>query len=628
MIQEAIKMGINLHLTLTDVDAMLRRKDLELKRINGKHSKARNFYLAYISEGMGMSQDWGMVMTHQKKNGSLFNSPSTTSVAFSHLQDSHCHSYLCSVLQQFGNAVPTIYPLDAYSRLYMVDTLENLGIDRFFKENIRCVLNETCRHWEEGNEEIFSDPVTCMMALRLLRGHGYDISLESLVMYHEEDFCFDRFGGHLEDIRAALELFRASQSIIYPHESYLENSSSRARHFLKQKISNRPMQVDKFRKRVIEEVADTLKNPYHACLERLANRKHIENYNFDDTRAFKTSTRCTNFCNEVLLQLATEDFSYCQSIHLQEFKELQRWLTESKLDQLTFSRQKLGYCYFSAAATLFSPELAAARTSWAKNGVLTTVVDDFFDVGSSKEEQLNLIELVEKWDANGSVQSCSEKVHIIFAALQATVCEIGKKAYAWQDRDVTGHIVEIWLSLIKSMMKEAEMLRNNSLPTMGEYMENGYVSFALGPIVLPALYFVGPKLSEVVIRSTEYQNLFKHMSTCGRLLNDVQGFQREAKEGKLNAVSLHLLHGGGEINKEDAIRELRWIIDDKRRELLRMVLHGNDSLLRRDCRDLFWKMSKVLHFFYFKDDGFTSQDMGTAVKAVLYDPIEIRSTDK
>ena len=78
---------------------------------------------------------------------------------------------------------------------------------------------------------------------------------------------------------------------------------------------------------------------------------------------------------------------------------------------------------------------------------------------------------------------------------------------------------------MRSMWKEAEMVRNNSVPTMAEYMVNGSVSFALGPIVLPALYFIGPKLSQQVIRSDDYRNLFELMSTCGRLLNDIQGFQ-------------------------------------------------------------------------------------------------------
>jgi len=92
----------------------------------------------------------------------------------------------------------------------------------------------------------------------------------------------------------------------------------------------------------------------------------------------------------------------------------------------------------------------------------------------------------------------------------------------------------------------------------------------------------------------------------------------------LNAVSLHLLHSGGTINKEEAIRELRWIIDDKRRELLRQVLRGDDSVFPRECRDVFWKMCKVLHLFYVKDDGFTSQEMESTVKALLYHPIESR----
>lgn len=69
---------------------------------------------------------------------------------------------------------------------------------------------------------------------------------------------------------------------------------------------------------------------------------------------------------------------------------------ESRLDKLKFARQKQAYCYFSAAATLFPPELSDARISWAKNGVLTTVVDDFFDVGGSEEELLNLIQLIKK----------------------------------------------------------------------------------------------------------------------------------------------------------------------------------------------------------------------------------------
>ena len=78
---------------------------------------------------------------------------------------------------------------------------------------------------------------------------------------------------------------------------------------------------------------------------------------------------------------------------------------------------------------------------------------------------------------------------------------------------------------MNSMMREAIWTRDGCVPTINEYMENAYVSFALGPIVLPALYFIGPTLSEEVVQSSEYHYLFKLMSTQGRLLNDIQGFK-------------------------------------------------------------------------------------------------------
>jgi hypothetical protein len=75
------------------------------------------------------------------------------------------------------------------------------------------------------------------------------------------------------------------------------------------------------------------------------------------------------------------------------------------------------------------------------------------------------------------------------------------------------------------MFTEAEWLRTKATPTIDDYMQNAYVSFALGPIVLPALYLVGPKLSDNVAENQELNYLFKTMSTCGRLLNDIQGFK-------------------------------------------------------------------------------------------------------
>ena len=73
-------------------------------------------------------------------------------------------------------------------------------------------------------------------------------------------------------------------------------------------------------------------------------------------------------------------------------------------------------------------------------------------------------------------------------------------------------------------MTEAEWQRSQYVPTIEEYVENAFVLFGLGPIVFPALYFVGEKLLEHAVKDHEYSELFRLMSTCGRLLNDNQGF--------------------------------------------------------------------------------------------------------
>ena len=73
--------------------------------------------------------------------------------------------------------------------------------------------------------------------------------------------------------------------------------------------------------------------------------------------------------------------------------------------------------------------------------------------------------------------------------------------------------------------------------------------------------------------------------------------QRESEEGKLNAVSLKLLvhgssFGSGSSSEEETINEMKSVVGAKRRELLRLVSKGKDSIVPKPCKDLFWKMSE------------------------------------
>ncbi|KAK7271352.1 hypothetical protein RJT34_27168 [Clitoria ternatea] len=502
----------------------------------------------------------------------------------------------------------------------MIDSLERLGINHHFKEEIRSVLDETYRYWLQGVEDIFLDPTTCAMAFRLLRLNGYDVSSDPFYQYSEDKFA-DSLKGYLKDVGAVLELYKASQVIIDRDESVLVRQGSWTRHFLKQESLPYRVYADKLCSRVDLEVNDVLDFPYHATLERLLNKRSMEHYNVEETRILKTSYRSCNLGDREILKLAVEDFNICQSIHSEELKQLSRWVVENKLDKLKFARQKLAYIFFSSAATLFTPELSDARISWTKTGVLTTVVDDFFDVGSSEEEQVDLIQLVEEWDVDINTVCSSETVKTIFSAIHSTVCEIGERSIKRQGRNVKKNVIKLWLNLIQSMFREAEWVRNQTVPTIDDYMETAYISYALGPTVLPALYLVGPKLSDEVAENNELDCLYKLMSTSGRLLNDIQSYKREYEEGKLNAVTLCIAHGNGVITAEDAIEEMKGMVEEKRRELLKLILQEKGSIVPRNIKDLFWKMLKAIHLFYVKDDGFTEDNMYSCVNAVLKEPV-------
>ncbi|KAL0009501.1 hypothetical protein SO802_011003 [Lithocarpus litseifolius] len=282
MIELAKNLDLNIPQGTTNLDDLFQKRELELKRYSFYETnfEGKWTYLAYDSEGLGKSQDWEMVFKYQRKNGSLFNSPSTTAAAFTHLKNSGCLSYLQSLLDKFGDAVPTVYPLDIYTCLCMIDSLEMLGIDQHFRKEIRSVLDETySRYWLLGEEDIFLDTATCAMAFRVLRVNGYDVSSDPLTRL-SEDYFSSSLGGYVKDIGAVLELFRASEIIIHPDEFVLEKQNFPTIHFLIRESSNGSIHVDGRNIYVGQQVVDdALKFPYHAILDCISNRRAIEHYN-------------------------------------------------------------------------------------------------------------------------------------------------------------------------------------------------------------------------------------------------------------------------------------------------------------------------------------------------------------
>jgi len=611
MLAHAMGMGLEIPLAPAYVDAILRLRDTELKRM-GSASKA---FIAYVAEGMGNLLDWDQAMVYQRKNGSFFNSPATTAAAAIHSYNGRALDYLDSLISKFGSSVPTVYPRNAYSRLRMVDTLEKIGICPGFSGEIDSILDTIYSSWLANDEEIMQDMATCAMAFRLLRLHGYDVASDGLIQFSKESSFYDSVQGHLKDSEALLELYKASQVQIFEEEPILENIGSWSAKLLDEQLCSNKIS------RSVDpgEVEHVLKFPSYSTVDRLEHRRNIEQSKTGGFQMLKSAYRACQV-DEAMVALASEGFHSSQALYQQELQKLKSWVKEMRLDDLEFARAMMPLvCLFIPASTMYPPELSDARLAYAMEIILVTTVDDLFDVGGSKEEMENLVTLIEKWDAHEEVGFCSESVEIVFRAIYHTSNLLGAKAAAVQNRSIIHHIAELWADLARAVMAEAEWMMTGHTPSMEEYMAVGVPSTGLGPIALTPLYLVGPELTEEVVRSREYGEMFRRVATCTRLLNDLQTYEREEEQGKTNSVLLLARRHGGSI--EAARAEVRSTVAASRRELLRLVVRDG-GVMPRLVRQQFWNVCKLAHKTYRVEDGFAStRETMHAANAVVHEPL-------
>ncbi|KAI4989269.1 hypothetical protein ZWY2020_036586 [Hordeum vulgare] len=619
MVQLAIEMGLEFSVTESSVCGILRRKEMEMERLAKDKSYGKEAYMAFVAEGLGNLVDWNEVMKFQRNNGSFFNSPSTTAAILVHNYDEKALQYLNLLVTKFGSsAVPTMYPQNIHCQLSIVDTLEKIGISRYFSTEIKDILDMTYSYWLQRDEEIRLDLETCAMAFRLLQMNGYDVSSDELSHVAKASTFSSSLQGYLHDTKCILELYKASEVNFSEDELIL---GYWPRKLLTKNLCSDGMQSIS----LSEEVEHALKFPFYATVEPVEHKRNIQNLDTRVPRMLKTKN-LPHRVNQDLLALAIDDFRISQSIYQEELHHLESWAKENKLDQLQYVRKILTTSYLSAVAAISPHELSVARVR-AKTIFLTIIFDDLFDVAGSKGELESLIGLVERWDEpHKDEEFFSERVKIAFFALYRTVNQLGSMASIVQNCDVTKHLVEQWLHLLRSEMTEAEWRRSQHAPTVEEYMTPAAVTFALGPIILTSQYFIGEKLSEHVAKSQDYNELLRLVSRCGRFMNDNRTSERDGRDGNLNCVVLLALHSGGSMSIEAAEQEIHNSMVSCTRDLLRSVLR-EDSVVPRPCREMFWRFCKTSHLFYFRSDEFTSpREIVGALNAVIHEPLKLQAS--
>ncbi|XP_075086688.1 cis-abienol synthase, chloroplastic-like isoform X11 [Nicotiana tabacum] len=514
--------------------------------------------------------------------------------------------------------VPTICPTKIHSNLFLVDALQNLGVDRYFKTEVKRVLDEIYRLWLEKNEEIFSDVAHCAMAFRLLRMNNYEVSSVELEGFVDQEHFFTTSSGKLMNHVAILELHRASQVAIHERKDHiLDKISTWTRNFMEQKLLDKHI-PDRSKKEM-----EFAMRKFYGTFDRVETRRYIESYKMDSFKILKAAYRSSGINNIDLLKFSEHDFNLCQTRHKEELQQMKRWFTDCKLEQVGLSQQYLYTSYFIIAAILFEPEYADARLAYAKYAIIITAVDDFFDCFICKEELQNIIELVERWEGYSTVGFRSERVRIFFLALYKMVEEIAAKAETKQGRCVKDHLINLWIDMLKCMLVELDLWKiKSTTPSIEEYLSVACVTIGVPCFVLTSLYLLGPKLSKDVIESSEVSALCNCTAAVARLINDIHSYKREQAESSTNMVSILITQSQGTISEEEAIRQIKEMMESKRRELLGMVLQNKESQLPQVCKDLFWTTINAAYSIHTHGDGYRfPEEFKNHINDVIYKPL-------
>ncbi|KAJ7965054.1 Pinene synthase [Quillaja saponaria] len=429
-----------------------------------------------------------------------------------------------------------VNPID---QLDLIDVLQRLGLSYHFQEEITEILDKVYHNniVSGKDKQTQKNLHTSALEFRLLRQHGYNASPESF------NSLKDNMGSFkpciTTDIKGMLSLYEASYHSI-EGESILDEVRDFTRKHLNEFV-NRNKDDERS-----EIVSHALSLPLHWRMQRLEAWWFIDVYERRDNM------------NPVLLELAKLDFNMVQATHQDDLKDVSRWWTGIGLgEKLNFPRDTLMQDFFGIVGMMFDPHLGYCRRMVAKVNTLVNVIDDIYDVYGTLEELELFTDAIDRWDTS-AMDRLPEYMKLCYLALHNTVNEIAFDILKKQGLHIIGHLKKAWAGLSKSYLIEAKWYHTGYIPTLQEYIDNGYISVAAPIALLHSYFFVAnPITGEALGYLEEYPNIIRSSSIICRLSNDLRPFLGDLGDVP-KSIECYMKETGA--SEEDARKHIRSLI--------------------------------------------------------------------
>ncbi|XP_050230081.1 (E,E)-geranyllinalool synthase-like [Mercurialis annua] len=563
-------------------------------------------------------------------DGSLFQSPSATAQAFMATGNKDCLAYMQSLVQKCPNGVPPTYPIDEQLiKLSMVNQIQKLGLSEHFHQEIQQVLKQVHRNYmnQDSRPKQISSVARKLykdsLAFWLLRMHGYNVSPRIFCWFLHDEEIKDHIQKNSDIFSSVMLIVHKATDLMFPGEYELEEAKLFSRNLLEKSI---PMETGVQKNYSFLNFHNVIKHelrfPWLARLDHLEHRMWIEERNNSALWMEKASfVRLSLHHHDKLKKLAIKNYEFRQSIYMNELEKLKRWSKFWGLTEMGFGREKTTYCYFATAASASLPHDSDVRTMASKSAIIITVADDFYDSEGSLDQLEKLTDAIQRWDGKG----LSGHSKTIFNVLDDLVREMSEKYLKKHGTDdITNSLRFIWYETFNAWLTEAKWSRSGFIPSTQEYLETGMTSIATHTMVLPCSCFLKPSLPKMIPNPTQHETVTKLVMIIPRLLNDIQSYEKEMKEGKINMVLLHMKENP-EAEIEDSIAHVKQIINQKKKEFMKQALMDDINILPKEFRHFHLSCLKAFQMFFNSSNEFdsTTTKMLQDIQNAIYLPIQV-----
>ncbi|XP_077250101.1 alpha-terpineol synthase, chloroplastic-like [Tasmannia lanceolata] len=487
------------------------------------------------------------------------------------------------------------------ARLKLIDTLQRLGIGYHFKNEMKEALSIISI--DDNNTRMKDDLYATALRFRLLRQHGFEVSPDVFNGFMDEKG--NLMASTCKDVKGMLSLYEASY-LSFNGEKFLDEAKAFTIRHLKD------VNEKKVGKNLKRHVEHALELPFHWRMPRLEARWYIETYVGEEDM------------NPLLFEFAKLDYNMVQAINQTTVKAMSRWWRNLGLGKhLSFARDRLMESFLWSLGTMAEPDFGPSRKAITKCIQLITTIDDVYDIYGSMEELELFTDVVDRWDVN-ALEKLPNYMKICFIALFNTINEMAYETLKDQGWEITRNLKKLWADLCKAYLVEAKWYYNGYVPTLDEYLNNGWISISGSVIVSHGYIAAKPKITKETLECIDnYPNLLRWSNMILRLCDDLGTSTAELERGDVSKSIQCYMHETG-ATEEVAREHIRGLINDLWKKLNKETL--SCTPLSEPFISAALDNVRVSQCFYQFSDGFGVPNNETKERAILLlaEPISVK----